>query len=172
MLLQLTRKSDDLMEKLAQDEWTMTEVECLEKIQHGNIVKLYEYDLNCVFEGTQHCLVALELLPHGELFEHIYHNGPMSVKLAKVYFVEALSALAACHEMGVVHRDVKLQNLILDKHWNVKLIDFGFAHFEKNGPMQGCVGTSGYQRMFVLRKEGRFLTRPHNSTRDVGRPQI
>lgn len=69
----------------------------------------------------------MEYCPNGELFQKIVKDGPMGEKEAAKIFNQILSALVYLKKMGVSHRDVKPQNIIFDKEWNAKLVDFGFS---------------------------------------------
>jgi serine/threonine protein kinase len=69
----------------------------------------------------------MEYCPNGDLFSKIKKNGPLSEKEAAEIFQQILNALLYLKQMGLSHRDVKPENVLFDKNWNVKLIDFGFV---------------------------------------------
>ena len=71
--------------------------------------------------------IALELVPNGDLFELIKHTGPISESLAKHVARQILRAIFKLNQKGFVSRDLKLENLLIDAHFNIKLVDFGFA---------------------------------------------
>lgn len=98
------------------------EVGLLEKLAHPNIVKLYGAGM----QGPSYVIV-MELL-HTDLYSIVKRsaNG-LSPRVALHYLTDVLRALAHCHRSGIVHRDVKLENAMLDDHGRVKLIDFGLA---------------------------------------------
>lgn len=70
-----------------------------------------------------------EYAPKGDLLEHIRENGRLKGKDAKRICSQLIAALAYCHQQGVVHRDLKLENVLLDVHGNAKLADWGFGRF-------------------------------------------
>jgi serine/threonine protein kinase len=73
-------------------------------------------------------LLVLEHCAGGELLGYLQHgHGPFSEALARTYFRQLLVGLSFCHARGVAHRDVKLENLLLDANGQLKLCDFGLA---------------------------------------------
>lgn len=89
----------------------------------------------------------MEYLPGGDLLNLMIRNGAFDEELAKFYLAELTLALNALHLMGYVHRDVKPENILLDRFGHLKLADFGNAiamnedgHFTDISP----VGTPEY----------------------------
>ena len=78
--------------------------------------------------------ILLEIAPHGDLAAHLERCGGRvpEVEAAK-YVVQTLDALGCCHGQGIIHRDVKPENLLLDAGHNVKLTDFGLSAIVKPG---------------------------------------
>ena len=48
------------------------------------------------------------------------------------------------HHQGIVHRDIKAENILVDEHMNLKLIDFGFASYQNNDKLENYLGTPAY----------------------------
>ena len=71
--------------------------------------------------------LALDLAAGGELFDKISREGPLQEAEARGLFRQLLAGVSHCHDNGFVHRDIKLENIILDEHEGLKIIDFGFA---------------------------------------------
>ena len=73
--------------------------------------------------------IVTELAAKGDIFDHLVSNGKMSEPEACHVFAQILSAVKYCHIRGVVHRDLKVENLLLDADNNIKLADFGFSNY-------------------------------------------
>ncbi|KAF6775941.1 hypothetical protein AHF37_04539 [Paragonimus kellicotti] len=67
-------------------------------------------------------------LSTGELYEYLAVHGRMKEKTAREKFRQILSAVEYCHQKCIIHRDLKMENLLLDSDLNIKLADFGFAN--------------------------------------------
>ncbi|CAD8146358.1 unnamed protein product [Paramecium octaurelia] len=99
------------------------EVNILRKLDHPNIVKLFE-----LFEDTQNYYLITELIQGGELIKKIQAQNTFSEAEAAFYMRQLLSALQYCHKSKIVHRDLKLENLMLNTDSEkpvLKVIDFG-----------------------------------------------
>ena len=105
-----------------------TEIEMLKKLQHSNIARIYEYQ-----ESQEKMYIFMEFCLNGELFNFINSKGPLSEKFAAKIFKQILSALKYLKSQRIFHRDIKCENILFDKNWNAKLVDFGFATKEEEG---------------------------------------
>ena len=76
---------------------------------------------NKIYLVTEHAV-------HGEIFDHLVVNGRMKEEEAARIFAQLVSAVQYCHNKGIVHRDLKAENVLLDNDMNVKLADFGFSN--------------------------------------------
>lgn len=104
----------------------MHERNAMRRVSHQHVV---QYLRAIPGKKGRHEYTALvtEYAPNGDLFDILADSGALSERLAKMYFRQLLLALEACHSRGVVHRDVKLENILLDAQFNLKLCDFGLA---------------------------------------------
>lgn len=116
---------------------------------HPGIIWLYD-----IYEEEKLVHLVLELLQGGELFERIKAKGMYSEKDAMLIMKNILEALAYIHSKGIVHWDLKPENLILkskDNDYDVKIADFGLASFVKEGERLTLpCGSPGYVGPEVL----------------------
>ncbi|XP_071476607.1 MAP/microtubule affinity-regulating kinase 3-like isoform X9 [Diadema antillarum] len=99
------------------------EVKIMKLLDHPNIVKLFE-----VMETDKTLYLAMEYASGGEVFDYLVAHGRMKEKEARAKFRQIVSAVQYCHQKRVVHRDLKAENLLLDKDLNIKIADFGFSN--------------------------------------------
>ncbi|BGP27595.1 CAMK/CAMKL/Kin4 protein kinase [Rhodotorula toruloides] len=99
------------------------EIEVLKMVRHPNIVRLYD-----VIETEKYIGIVLEYASGGELFDHILAHRYLKERDASRLFAQLISGVGYLHSKGVVHRDLKLENLLLDRNRNVIITDFGFAN--------------------------------------------
>ena len=101
------------------------EAQSLKKLKHKNIVELY----HAFVEGKQ-LIMIMELASGGEVLEYVEKNGAMEEPEARAILFQIINAMQYCHGRGVVHRDLKLENVLFkdtsDKNM-VKIIDFGIS---------------------------------------------
>jgi serine/threonine protein kinase len=97
------------------------------QLHHSNIVRIYEI---IVTESSIH--IFSEYCPNGELFDLLASTGRFSEARTQLWMQQLTSALQLCHSQGIVHRDLKLENILLDIDNNCKICDFGFARFADN----------------------------------------
>jgi len=89
-----------------------------------------------------------------ELYNHLLKTGPMEEKKVQKIFTQLVGSVSYVHQKQCVHRDLKLENILLDKHENVKLVDFGFTReYEKNKLLQTFCGTVCYAAPEMLKGE-------------------
>ncbi|KAG7363322.1 protein kinase domain containing protein [Nitzschia inconspicua] len=93
------------------------EISVMSHLRHPNIVRLYE-----AYERHRHVYLIMEYCPNGNLTNKNYNEHQCAVVTRKI-----LSALQFMHLKGVAHRDVKLENIMVDRFGEIKLIDFGLA---------------------------------------------
>jgi protein-serine/threonine kinase len=110
-------------------------------LRHPNIVEMIDF-----FEDDVNYYI--EMLPHGipgmDLFDYIELRSNMEEQECQSIFRQVVSAIWHLHvKAGVVHRDIKDENVVLDGEGRIKLIDFGSAAYLKNGPFDVFVGTIG-----------------------------
>lgn len=120
-----------------------SEVNILIKTDHPNIVKLYEF-----FEDNYYYHLVTEYITGGELLDFILKRKVLTEAIAAKFMKQLLSGVAYCHSNNIVHRDLKLENLLLDSDSPdalLKIIDFGTSQiFKPSFPMTEKYGTILY----------------------------
>ena len=122
----------------------MNELETLDTINHKNVIKLLAYNLNVDDKGTM--LLVFEFAEYGELYQFLAINKYFNNGIAKTYFEQILDALEACHDLGIIHRDIKPQNILVDSKYQAKVADFGLSTNDNDITKKNTlfVGTRGY----------------------------
>ncbi|KAJ6092940.1 hypothetical protein N7486_008229 [Penicillium sp. IBT 16267x] len=117
---------------------------------HPHIARLYE-----VVVTESLVWLVLEYCPGDELYNYLLRHGPLPVDKVKRIFTQLVGAVAYVHSKSCVHRDLKLENILLDKQENVKLCDFGFTReYEgKSSYLQTFCGTICYSAPEMLKGE-------------------
>ncbi|KAJ3286748.1 hypothetical protein HDU79_006250 [Rhizoclosmatium sp. JEL0117] len=133
----------------------MREISTLKLVKnHPFIITLIE-----VIENETYIAIVMELAKGGELFEHILTKRSLEENETRKLFAQIMSAVGYIHSLEIVHRDLKLENILLDEHQNVVLIDFGFANKTK-GPdvlMRTSCGSPCYAAPELVTTEASFL---------------
>ena len=99
------------------------EVTILGSLSHPNIVRLHE-----MVETERYIGIILEYASGGELFDYILTHRYLKDNAARKLFAQLVSGVGYLHKKGIVHRDLKLENLLLDRNRNIIITDFGFAN--------------------------------------------
>ncbi|KAK9430522.1 kinase-like domain-containing protein [Lipomyces doorenjongii] len=109
------------------------EIIVLRHLRHPNIVRLQE-----IVQNEKYIGIVLEYASGGELFDYILEHKYLKDNSACRLFAQLVSGVDYLHSKGIVHRDLKLENLLLDKHKNIIITDFGFANvFNPDDIMSG-----------------------------------
>jgi len=88
--------------------------------------------------------LELEYVSGGLLFDLCVNIGPLGENTGRYFMKQMLSALQHIHGQGVVHRDLKLDNILLDHNMNIKIADFGFATCKNINKLDSFKGTKSY----------------------------
>src|SRR5919107_345236 len=116
-----------LRNQYAQDEEFVDrferEAKAAASLNYPHIVQVY--DRGTAADGTYY--IAMEHVPGGTLKDRIFESGPMRTAEAARMATQVADALGVAHARGVVHRDIKPQNVLLTAHGDAKVADFGIA---------------------------------------------
>ncbi len=129
-------EDDEIRERFAR------EARSLARIRHNNIVTVYDYGIS-----GDHAFIAMEYISGSTLAQYLKKNGPLDGVKTESLFDQIGSALRYIHSLGIVHRDVKPDNILIDDEGHFRLTDFGLAHLVDGNHMtqQGAsLGTPAY----------------------------
>ena len=138
-----------------QDERTrrkvFQEVYIMNKIHDLNVIRLLE-----LFESPRHLMIVLEYAGGGDLLQLLRSRGKLSENEARPIFRQIIDAVSACHKEEIIHRDIKLDNILLNEEMTlIKLCDFGVSRLAKPGSKinEQC-GTPAYLAPEIIVNEG------------------
>ncbi|GFO06252.1 hormonally upregulated neu-associated kinase, partial [Plakobranchus ocellatus] len=106
----------------------------LQAVRHPNIVALLE-----IMETDNSYYLVTELCRGGDLMDYISARKRLQEKEVLKFIRQIVSAVDYLHKLGIIHRDLKIENLLLDGNNDIKLIDFGLSNFIK--VIDGADGT-------------------------------
>ncbi|KAI5711038.1 testis-specific serine/threonine-protein kinase 4-like [Diaphorina citri] len=98
------------------------EIDVVKGLRHPNLIRFLQ-----AIETTHRVYIIMEYAEKGSLLDFIQREGYIDEPRTKKWFRQLVDAIDYCHERGVVHRDIKCENLLIDGEYNIKLSDFGFA---------------------------------------------
>ncbi|EGO19924.1 hypothetical protein SERLADRAFT_442739 [Serpula lacrymans var. lacrymans S7.9] len=119
------------------------------QLHHPHVTQMYE-----VIATESSIWIVTELCCGGELFDYLAEKGRLTEDETKIIFGQLCLAVAYLHDKGIVHRDLKLENVLLDERCRVKLGDFGFTReYDRGVYMETFCGTTGYASPEMLQAE-------------------
>jgi serine/threonine protein kinase len=126
------------------------EADILSGLDHPRILKAEGFSENLTIvdeDGTSMLATGMlmEHAPRGDLFDVLSHFGQLPSLIARFYAKQMVDAVAYLHGKGMAHLDVKLENILLDSKFEIKLADFGFSRvFYEDQLINERVGTPDY----------------------------
>ena len=109
-------KNNENMKKI------MYETNLMQKLNHPNITKILE-----MFEDEKYILIIMEYINGGNLFSFVKKRRKLSEKISKFLFKQIILGIKHIHSQNIVHRDIKLENILIDLNNNIKICDFGIG---------------------------------------------
>jgi eukaryotic-like serine/threonine-protein kinase len=125
------------------------------RLSHPNIVQVYDAGEDKL-EGREVSYVVVEYVPGGDLKALIKRRGPLPGAMLSRIGADVAAGLAHAHERGVIHRDIKPQNVLIDEYGSPKLTDFGIAralNVDHSTSTDSYLGTPLYSSPEQLRGE-------------------
>ncbi|XP_035225473.1 cAMP-dependent protein kinase catalytic subunit 3-like isoform X2 [Stegodyphus dumicola] len=134
--------------RLKQVDHVKNEKALLVQVQHPFIIELLwtHHDSNCLY-------MLFEYVCGGELFTYLRNAGRFSSSTAQLYAAEIVLALEYLHKLSIVYRDLKPENLLLDRDGHLKITDFGFAKKLHDKTWTLC-GTPEYLAPEIIQSKG------------------
>ncbi|XP_073034768.1 uncharacterized protein [Primulina eburnea] len=105
-----------------QVEHVKAERNLLAEVASAYIVKLY-----CSFQDSEYLYLVMEYLPGGDIMTLLIREEHLTETVAKFYIAQSVLAIESIHKHNYIHRDIKPDNLLLDKNGHMKLSDFGLC---------------------------------------------
>ncbi|XP_052738527.1 uncharacterized protein LOC112055740 isoform X2 [Bicyclus anynana] len=102
------------------------EVQIMSSVRHPNIVHIYE-----VFENSEKMILVMEYCSGGELYDYLSQKKVLEEDEARRLFRQIATAVYYCHIHKICHRDLKLENVLLDDTGSAKIADFGLSNVFK-----------------------------------------
>ena len=115
-----------------------------------NIVKIFE-----TYETKKHICIVMEYICAGDLLTYIKKRSKLTEPVAKFIFKQIILGIKHIHDNGIIHRDIKLDNILLDLDNNIKICDFGVSRkINKDDVMFEQCGTPAYIAPEILINKG------------------
>jgi MAP/microtubule affinity-regulating kinase len=126
------------------------EIKLMEKMRSQHIIRLYE-----VIDTGKYVIIVMEYVSGGSLHGYLkaHPNKRLPETEAKRVFKQVVEGIRYCHNRCITHRDIKLENLLLDEQNNLKIIDFGFSTCIPNDrKVKIFCGTPSYMAPEIVNK--------------------
>jgi serine/threonine protein kinase len=124
------------------------EIDLMKTLNHVHIVRLFE-----VFETSKRIHLVMEAASGGNLCAYVKSRKRLPESEAVRIFYHLALAIDYLHANGIVHRDVKLENVLFDSNRVIKLVDFGFSVRAYDKPLRVFCGTPSYMAPEIVRRK-------------------
>jgi len=133
---------------MGQVEHIMQETQILSRVVHPFVANKF-----ASFVTSSNLIIIMEFCPGGDMFDQLYKHKSFSVEDTRIFTLQILLPLEHLHSMSIVHRDLKLENILLAQDGALKLTDFGFAKYIKYRSWTLC-GTPEYLAPEIILEKG------------------
>ena len=150
-LFSMKKLNKPFIKNYKQEQHTINERILLSKMNYPFLVKLY-----CAFQDKENLYFIMEFIQGGELFFHLHRETRFDDEKTRFYVAELILALNFLHKNKIIYRDIKPENILLDKDGHIKLTDFGLSRIcsEKNEKAFTICGTPFYIAPEIIEKKG------------------
>jgi len=135
--------------KNGQQSHVLNEYEIMKDLDHPNILRVH-----CAMQDTKFIYFLLDLLPGGELMDYLGERGKFTEEMSRFYAASVLLAFTHIHDNSIAYRDLKPENLVLNKKGYCIVVDFGLAKSCEDGQTWTFCGTPDYLAPEVIRGTG------------------
>lgn len=122
------------------------ELEILRKLNDPNVIQIHN-----IVDTKGKVFIFMNLAERGDLYDYLKTHGPIPERKARRWFEQMMKGLKYLHENGIAHRDLKCENVLLTKDYNILITDFGFSKYCVEGEMsQTYCGSATYAAPEIL----------------------
>ncbi len=126
------------------------EINLMKNLNHNSIVRILE-----TIETSNYILIIMEHINGGDLLSFVKKRTKLNEKTSKIIFKQLIISLKYIHSKGIIHRDIKLDNILIDLNNNIKICDFGVGkNYQNNEKFMDQCGTPAYIAPEILNNEG------------------
>jgi len=117
------------------------EISILKQLDHPLVIQLFQ-----VLDDKNNYYLVMEYAQNGDLFHFINSRGRLLEPVARRYFIQLISVLSYLHgTKKIAHRDIKAENILLDRYYNIRVIDFGLSNtYDDNPTFSTLCGSPAY----------------------------
>jgi len=118
----------------------INEIEIMKIVSSDNIIQIFDH-----FTDEKNIYIIMEYAPYGNLYDfYISGNRKVSDIITKKIMIQIILAVKRCHDLNIIHRDIKLENFVISDNNIIKLLDFGQSEFIDTFNSSRLTGTLEY----------------------------